>query len=774
LVQGDKVSEIFLSYSETERTFADELKRVLEAPNLTVFMASKSIIAGAAWQSAIDQAIHDAGVFVALISKAWLASSHCQDEYRKAEASHKEIIPVYLERCPLQGHHIAARQFFSVDMPIKEFPPSEWGPQLWAAANAIREARWLDDSRELLHTAELLEYAGVGKRRPPLIVYHCDKPEHSSGRVLEEMLKDFVPAADQMRAGLHEVTKHPEAPKPVSGQTVFVIDSPTKNPFAQGVLLNYQRYMVGRKIHHVTTLDRGIPLQAICADGRSLSSDRHEVALDDPSLSDLHKDYLVLMRLPGIVLDGNFSEAEDQRIVWLVYGTTFRGSDAGAKLFSKDNFDSLFTLLRNRYGRPPKAFQVVFEVPRSSSSSIEFASLNCQGSPAVDYQVLSSLRDRVRGDPVPPGIGHLLENARLNPDYYSKVPITAVHLDLVASCNYDCEVCIEKPLRGRNCYLSKEKAKAIISDLARLARPMESRGVEPGSTHRLDLSLYGGEPTLHPEFVEILKHAVDNHLRPFVVTNGSRLTVLADELVKLGSSVSLRVSLDADDEQKYLEHHRPKEPRTTFEDICAAVDRLSRYVDVGVSYLITSKNVSGLAPALERWRNQGSITSFNPRLPLGPAGCWTLSKADSDIIRKVLKDVPWQSYPPDWLVAPDWFHSWVRDGADPDLVWTFSRCYSAYYRLTISPVSRPASPATCGFPGEKTEDATISSCPYHRYHPRYSCSYPTNLEDWCNELERRDIAAIRPIECRKTHRTVCSRVAHNAAVQAEINRIRAT
>ena len=108
---------------------------------------------------------------------------------------------------------------------------------------------------------------------------------------------------------------------------------------AKDGLLKYQRYTGGRKIHHNTTLARGIQVQAIWAGGEALSSNRHPGALDDRSSGDGFDDFVVIMRLPGFVPAGDFSDAAAETTVRPVYGTTYRGSSAGASLFSPGNFE---------------------------------------------------------------------------------------------------------------------------------------------------------------------------------------------------------------------------------------------------------------------------------------------------------------------------------------------------------------------------------------------------------------------------------------------------
>jgi hypothetical protein len=139
-----------------------------------------------------------------------------------------------------------------------------------------------------------------------------------------------------------------------------------------------------------------------------------------------------------------------------------------------------------------------------------------------------------------------------------------------------------------------------------------------------------------------------------------------------------------------------------------------------------------------------------------------------------LQNIPWAEYPPGWLITPDWLLDWIRDGSKPNPVWAFSTCYSAYYRVGISPFVDAASKTTVDSEGiTVTEDAWLSFCTYHRYEDRYGNKYPLSLANWCQNGERQDrIALISPHRCETIDRIVCSRVAHNTTVQAEINQLR--
>jgi sulfatase maturation enzyme AslB (radical SAM superfamily) len=753
--------KIFLSYSrnddELARAFADMITAL---PQVTLFKDDRSIRVGDDWTERIRVALGEMDVFVALVSRHWIGSTWCKKEYEEAKRRHVTIVPVYLDPCPFDQLDIAKHEGYKApgNKAITQFHGAKRTFQISEAvrrlADVVGPATRLEPPVDRLR-----EYAMPRSRvdRPPLIVYHCgartgDQPP---GKQLKEALEELLGSdAEAAPPQLHDVTKTPGPPPSAPGQTVFVVDSPTANPVARDVLLNYQRYMLGRKIRHTTTLDRGIQLQTISADGNLLSSNRHRVALDDRGPSVGFNDYVVVMRLPGIVLCGDFSDDAAETTVWLVYGTTYRGSSAGAALFQPGNFQALVDRLASERDAPPAAFQAIFEVPDTPEHVTRYAELG----KLIHLEVLQSLRDQVRGDPVPAGLGALLIKAQRTGDC-SGIPLTAAHMDLVAACNYNCPGCIEAGLREKGWRLSFRKAATILTDL-------HDQGCR-------NLSFYGGEPTLHPNFVDIVKLASAQGFRPMVVTNGSRLiqSEIFRELKTLGNKVHLRVSIDAHSQDSYVKQHGSKSAAFRFDDTRDATLRLAEHVEVGISYLITRNNVGELAAAMEFWK-KSAVKSFNPRFPLGKHGRWQPPPEHSEI-RETLQSIPWGRYPSDWLVMPDWFLDWIRDGSEPSQVWAFSSCYSAYYRVVISPYWDATLSANEGLtePAE-TDQAWLSLCPYHRYEDAYGCLYPDDFTKWSSDHRLGLVERIRPEWCERQERTVCSRVAHNTTVQAEINRLR--
>jgi MoaA/NifB/PqqE/SkfB family radical SAM enzyme len=112
-----------------------------------------------------------------------------------------------------------------------------------------------------------------------------------------------------------------------------------------------------------------------------------------------------------------------------------------------------------------------------------------------------------------------------------------VNLQLLYDCNYRCQICdFWKPAWRAKPRLSAADATVISDKLAQIGPQIVSIG--------------GGEPTLHPELVDLVR-ALARHHFPVMITNGSRITPpLARELFHAGM-VEISVSVDYADAARH-------------------------------------------------------------------------------------------------------------------------------------------------------------------------------------------------------------------------------
>ena len=125
-------------------------------------------------------------------------------------------------------------------------------------------------------------------------------------------------------------------------------------------------------------------------------------------------------------------------------------------------------------------------------------------------------------------------------DGYSAPPET-ISLFLTFRCNLRCHMCGQwgdagtfknmsgDQLRGS---LSLDEIKALVDDVA-ATRPT--------------FTLFGGEPTLYKEWVDVVRYIKSKGMRCNMVTNGMRLVQFADEVVKIGMD-EIILSLDGEEE----------------------------------------------------------------------------------------------------------------------------------------------------------------------------------------------------------------------------------
>ena len=92
---------IFVSYSRSDATFAEELALVLREIGLRIWIDQDDIPAGARWDSAIEQALRECQSLLAILSPASVKSQNVLDEIGFAIDEGKAVLPVVLSPCPV-------------------------------------------------------------------------------------------------------------------------------------------------------------------------------------------------------------------------------------------------------------------------------------------------------------------------------------------------------------------------------------------------------------------------------------------------------------------------------------------------------------------------------------------------------------------------------------------------------------------------------------------------------------------------------------------------
>ena len=121
----------------------------------------------------------------------------------------------------------------------------------------------------------------------------------------------------------------------------------------------------------------------------------------------------------------------------------------------------------------------------------------------------------------------------------------SINLDLTSACNFSCPHCVDSTIINTGQYLT-------IDDIKRTVEILQSRGL-------LSIILLGGgEPTIHKDFEKIVGYIKGTGLQLGIVTNGSRLSQVANVVDLLEKEDWLRISIDAGSEETFVQSHRPK------------------------------------------------------------------------------------------------------------------------------------------------------------------------------------------------------------------------
>ena len=180
----------------------------------------------------------------------------------------------------------------------------------------------------------------------------------------------------------------------------------------------------------------------------------------------------------------------------------------------------------------------------------------------------------------------------------------SINLDLTSACNFACPHCVDSGIINTGKYLELETIKQTIDTL-------QERGL-------LSIILIGGgEPTLHKNFEEIVRHIKSKGLQLGIVTNGSRLFKVATIADLLGDDDWLRLSLDAGTEKTFARSHMPKISLTLQEILTNAqeIKKSNPRLTLGYSFVIVWDNLSlnghALSPNINEMSEAARLASLH-------------------------------------------------------------------------------------------------------------------------------------------------------------------
>lgn len=571
-------------------------------------------------------------------------------------------------------------------------------------------------------------------------------------------------------------------------ETLFIVDSKYYNPYLKLVLDKDSYYSKNLKgqvdfekyTDPETTDEKGkeVLLQKIVTKDKKLSF--QSTKYDDPStrmdVIDEFEDYLLIMRLPREIAP-RAKALQGKGAIWVIAGIHGKATQAGVSFLST-HFSMLHYYLSNRNTHsPPEFFEAVLRIPKKSRyrndglvlhfNELELDTLdNDRTAPESDlvyFQELHTSTEPGLRDSRPFGLAKHFCPEKPTP---AEIPIHSAHLDVVAGCNFDCQDCIVKS------ELRKVGAMLSFTSICKMLIELREAGC-------VRVRFDGGEPTLHPDFPWIVRLAAALGFEMDLVTNGSLLSdqKIQQAIVSAKKLLRLRVSLSDYSpgiSQKPLDpdlKNTPEEVKKTTEE--AVLHLIGEGVAVGVSMLLYNdciEKIEKVEKANEFWRSKGAKSlCLLPVLNKGGVGQkrgheW--AENDKRKLRNIIDESK------GWVIVPDWYHAQLYGDECASTTEDYDCCYSAYYRIAISPAKGTDGPKRqTNWPElelPETDRAWISLCPYHRYDEGYGCDYSPRykggLQKWMKGRRLEIAESIKPNKCQKT---TCSSDAYNRQTYEE-------
>lgn len=191
--------------------------------------------------------------------------------------------------------------------------------------------------------------------------------------------------------------------------------------------------------------------------------------------------------------------------------------------------------------------------------------------------------------------------------------ITTLHLQITDACMCRCGHCY---VSGReNTFLAFGDFKCIVDDF-----------VDAGM---VSLDYTGGEPTLHPEFMEFIKYGKAQGLHQMLFTNGYIPEYLYSAIIENLDVV--QVSLDGNE----LYHNNFRRNKQIYQHVIKTLDALYRQdVELVLSMSITEANVSQIEHVVDISHKYGALFRMAPPVPVG-----NFAIDDNDYYKRLLSQV---------------------------------------------------------------------------------------------------------------------------------------
>ena len=187
-----------------------------------------------------------------------------------------------------------------------------------------------------------------------------------------------------------------------------------------------------------------------------------------------------------------------------------------------------------------------------------------------------------------------------------------MNLQITGHCNYNCIHCFNAV---DNAPLNTHYK---FEDLEKLFTEAEECGVHA-------ITITGGEPLVHPDFIKIIKSIYEHHMYVFELnTNGALISKkLLDELKNIGCKPLIKISFDGLGYHDWMRNHNGAEEKT--------LDAIKLCIQQGfavkIQYNINKHNISTVGESMELLDSLGvEETRF---IPTTPSPRWDKNQGDN-------------------------------------------------------------------------------------------------------------------------------------------------
>ena len=212
--------------------------------------------------------------------------------------------------------------------------------------------------------------------------------------------------------------------------------------------------------------------------------------------------------------------------------------------------------------------------PTGGEKHIELSSIHDFAGKLRQPELLPRVKEYVRWQSKVRTSPEELANVAAIPDY---APVS-INLDLTTACNYACDHCVDMDILNKPIKYEYERLRDSIARMA-------EKGL------RSVIVIGGGEPTVYPKFVEIVRFMKELGLQVSVVSNGSGMKKIAEVADLFDENDWVRLSLDSARDDTFQAMHKPKR-KITLDEICegiAPVKAINPRFPIGFSFIITWK-----------------------------------------------------------------------------------------------------------------------------------------------------------------------------------------